>query len=434
MKSNVVVFFLMILMTNLAGQSEEELKVIQFHQEIYNGLLDEFNTPNYLYPIVRSDSLIQVCENTMFESLAMQSLAWYYSYVGEYKKSLELFSNTLSPIALSTKGVIPVEKYKPVNAKEYIADCAKDYNYVLINEAHHKPLHRVFASSLLDTLSGIGFNVLAAETIGLEDTIVNTTKIPDENLGGLTMEPNYSNLIRVAVHSGYHLLPYDYNSDFDFVKRDSVAALRIVDFKKNHKGKVLIYCGFEHIDETQKSLAYWVQHFTGEEVLTINQTRYCEEAAPKFESPYFQMATALNAEEKSPYVLKRGKTLFKEFSTSDLFVFHPRTDYRSGRESWLTDYELASKRRVVNLPDSIMENISSLSILQVFHKLEYPIGIPIDQILLTKNDHEGKAVVIPEGEFVLTIEDADRNSILKANLVYTLAEGLTLHKVEDSDD
>lgn len=417
----------MISLNQLMGQSVEELEIIEYHQKVYNGLLDEKTTPNYLYPISKSDSLINKCAGTQFESLAMQSLSWYFSYVGEYRKALKLYSNTLSPQGLETPKFQNVKKYAAKNAIKEIIEASDQYDYILINEAHHKPQHRIFTLSLLQELKKSGYTTLAIEGIGLQDTIVNYSKIPDENIGGLVMEPNYANLIRGAIKLGYKILPYDYDSDFSFSLRDSIGAKRILENNKKEAGKTLIHCGYEHIDKDQKSLAYWLSKFTGKAVFTVNQTLYSEEIERKFESPYFQMATDYH-QVRYPFVLKQKSKYFKEDNKSDLYVFHPRSRYEFERPVWLLEYGLWNKRYLVELPEQLIEEIDELSIVQVFIKQEYDIGIPIDQYLIKPGHPKPRAIFLSKGEYVLRIENVRREILLEANVEYDESNGIEIRK------
>lgn len=416
---NLIPILLFLIPLILIGQNKTELEIIEYHQKIYNGLLDDKPTPNYLFPIVRADSLLKKCSGTQFESLANQSLSWYFSYVGEYKKALELDSKDAETREISAIELIDLTKYKPDNAKKKIVASAKNFDYILINEAHHKPQHRVFANSLLDDLMKQGYKTLAIEGIGLDDKIVNTTKIPTENIGGLTMEPNYANLIRDALALGYEILPYDYDDVFDFEKRDSIGALRIIEHRKKNPEKVIVFCGYDHVDKTQKSLAYWLELNTNKKVLSVNQTRYSEEFEKKYESPYYQMATDLH-NQKTPFVLNRKKQYFKENDGSDFFVFHPRVNYKNSVASWLIDYD--NKKTLVKLPKEIFNKIDEFSLVQVFLKNEFEIGIPIYQFLYTQ-ETEIK-VVIPNGDFVLKVENKERRELIRIDFKYDLENGL----------
>ena len=378
--------------------------------------MDDQPTPNYLFPISVSDSLIAKCKGTQFESFANQGLSWYFSYVGDYAKSLELFANELEPQGLQTKTFKDLSAYKVVDAKTEIIKEAKQYEFVLINEAHHKPQHRIFTSTLLEGLKKEGFTSLAIESAGKEDTLVNKTKIPDESIGGLTMEPNYANLIRQAVKMGYNLIPYDYESDFSFEKRDSTGANRLVEYQKKSLGKVLILCGYEHIDESQKSLAYWLKTFSGKDVFTVNQTAFTEEKERNLEDPYFQMAIDYFKQNK-PFLLQRKRKPFRPDETADLFVFHPRTQYINERPSWLLNYDIPDKRFKVELEDSWRKNVYDLTIIQVFLKEEYNKGIPIDQFLVKPSEPHPLVSFLPQGEFILKVENVTRESLFKQHIL-----------------
>ena len=401
---------------SLLAQTETELEIIQLNQKIYQGLMDDQPTPNYLFPISVSDSLIAKCKGTHFESFANQALSWYFSYVGDYKKTLELYANELETQSLATLTFKDLSQYKMYDAKVEITKLAKQYDFVLINEAHHKSQHRIFTSTLLEALKKEGFTSLAVESAGKEDTLVNQTKIPDESIGGLTMEPNYANLIRQAVKMGYKLVPYDYDSDFNFEKRDSTGASRLIKHQNKTKGKTLILCGYEHIDESQRALAYWLKTFSGKEVLTINQTVFTEENERNLESPYFQMAIDY-FEANQPFVLKRKQKNFKPRESSDIFVYHPRTEYVNQRPNWLIKYDIPDKRFAIELEDSWREGVAELVLVQIFLKEEYNKGIPIDQFLVSPQDTAPLTAFLPKGKLVLRVENVKREMLFEQHLI-----------------
>jgi len=399
----------------LAAQDAAEMQIIQMNQKIYKGLLDDQDTPNYLFPINLSDSFFTATKGTQFESLANQSMAWYFSYVGEYKQAIKFYSRDLDTKSLSTSNFEDLSKYKAQSAKEVIVSEAAHYDFILINEAHHKPQHRIFTHSLLASLKDQGYNTFAVETLGKKAFSINETKIIDENLGGLALEPHYADVIRQALKLGYTILPYDYETDFEFEKRDSLGAFRLVQYKRDHPAaKVLVHCGYEHISENTKALAYWVKKFSGEDVLTINQTAFTEEYKPELESPYYQMG--VNYHKLShPFVLSKKKVFFREDEASDLFVFHPRTTYTLQRPDWQLHYKLP--QAYIEVPTEYLKSSDKLSLFQAFYSDEYAKGLPVDQFIVQPSDKEPKGFILAPGCYKIKSEDVDRNTIWEADLL-----------------
>ncbi|MFT4678766.1 MAG: hypothetical protein ACI9RU_001128 [Litorivivens sp.] len=420
-------FVVIALLTTLlsAAQDTTGIQVISLSKEIYDGVLDEALTPNYLLPIAMSDSLLNMAKGGEHQSLAEQSLSWYFSYVGEYKRALELDQNAMTPRLLNLQNFAGMNGYEPASAVAEITKAASKVDYLLINEAHHKPFHRLFTLSLLSNLKEQGYTSLAIETLAKDDISVNDSKKIDKGLGGLAIEPNYANLIRQALALGYKILPYDYNEEFEFTQRDSAAAARLLEHKVNgSKGKTIVHCGSEHVDRTQKSLVYWLEEMSKAKVLSVNQTFFCEEFSKTKESPFYQMAVT-QFKNKEPFVLKNDKEFYKEDETSDIFVFHPRTSYVDNRPDWFLRFTSPVVRYPVLIPEKILKDISELALVQVYLKGEESDGIPVDQFMIGPDIAFKQTTFVSKGNYVIQVKNIDRKLISQADLdVVSLSEAV----------
>ncbi len=411
-----VVFLACLLSVNSIAQNTPEQDVMAMSKAIHEGIFDEASTPNYLFPIALADSLLKTAKGSEMESLAEQSLSWYYSYVGEYNRALELDLNSVTPRNLNLEHFAGLGGFTAHSAVAEITKAAAKSDYVLINESHHKPFHRIFTSSLLSTLKAQGYTTLAIESIGSSSSAINESKKIDENLGGLAIEPNYANLIRLALNMGFEILPYDYSTEYQFAQRDSVSALKIIEHKANApKGKVIVHCGYEHVDKTQKSLAYWLESLSKGKVLSVNQTFFSEEHNTSKESPFYQLALK-EYKLKEPFVLKKGKDLYCENTTSDVFVFHPRTKYVDGRPDWYLRFTSPELRFPVTLPVKLLEGISDLTLVQVFTKGEEKDGLPMDQFIIGPDLAAKNTVFLPKGEFIVKASNIERKEVSSAEL------------------
>lgn len=411
-------FVVVALLTTLlsTAQDSTNTQVISLSKEIYDGVFDQANTPNYLLPITMSDSLLNVAKGGELQFMAEQSMSWYHSYVGEYKRALELDHNSITPRLLNLQNFAGVKGYQAVSAVAEVVKSASKVDYLLINEAHHKPFHRLFTLSLLSNLKEQGYTSLAIETLGKDDYAVNDSKKIDLSLGGLAIEPNYANLIRQALALGYEILPYDYNEEFEFTKRDSAAAARLLEHKANgSKGKTIVHCGYEHVDRTQKSLAYWLQEQSRSKVLSVNQTFFCEEFSKTKESPFYQMAVS-EFKNKEPFVLRNSKELYQEDETSDIFVFHPRTNYVDNRPDWFLRFTSPIIRYPVAFPEKILNDINELALVQVFFLGEESDGIPVDQFVIGPDIAPKQTTFVSKGNYVIMVKNADQKILSQANL------------------
>lgn len=94
--------------------------------------------------------------------------AWNYSFIGEYQKALEAYDQASrnNDNSISEKEVaLLLSDYKARSAAEYIIERSKNEGIIIINEAHHQPLHRVFTASLLQGLYENGFRYLGLEAL-----------------------------------------------------------------------------------------------------------------------------------------------------------------------------------------------------------------------------------------------------------------------------
>ncbi|MBX9449469.1 MAG: hypothetical protein KL787_07030 [Taibaiella sp.] len=57
------------------------------------------------------------------------------------------------------------DDHRLFNARDYIVHRSKDEEIIIINEAHHVPLHRIFTRSLLKDLYNNGYRYLGLEAL-----------------------------------------------------------------------------------------------------------------------------------------------------------------------------------------------------------------------------------------------------------------------------
>lgn len=71
--------------------------------------------------------------------------AWQYSFIGEYRKALQAFDQTYGELsAVANQESVQYKKATFMPAAEYIIKRSSKERIIIINEAHHQPLHRVF--------------------------------------------------------------------------------------------------------------------------------------------------------------------------------------------------------------------------------------------------------------------------------------------------
>jgi hypothetical protein len=340
--------------------------------------------------------------------------AYHFSYIGEYKQALAYFDK-----GASTRWVYPPKDslhlgaFKPVPAREYILVRARKAQIVIINEAHHNPLHRVFTASLLEGLYQAGFRYLGAETLGHADPELNRRKYPTGQTGYYTQEPQYGNLIREALALGFTLFPYE--SGGPTPKEREIGQARNIQkiLQRDPKARIFIHCGYSHAREAplggnwEKAMAGRVKAFTGIDPFTIDQERWTEKSDPAKENPTYRM---LPIKQSSVLVDQQGEA-FAAFpnttALTDIRVAHPRTTYRYGRPEWLLR---DGKAKPCFLPKEQLT--LGFPVLVLAYKatepaegrLASPPAIPVDVIEL-KAAGEGKALIMPPGLYQLVVRN-----------------------------
>ena len=224
-----------------------------------------------------------------------------------------------------------LEKFDWLNAIDYISKTAKKFNVTLINEAHNDPKHRAFTESLLTSMKDSGYTHLALEGITYDSIIeksINSNAPITFDFGFYLIDPGYSNLIKKARNLGYEIISYDKMGK----KREVTGAKNILN-KLGHDDKVLIHCGYDHINEdtTNKSLriAAEIKNILKEDVFTINQTFFNEYSRSNINDNLNHYLDSI-AEPTIFYSFK----IYTYESKYDEYVFHPKTRKRAQRAEW----------------------------------------------------------------------------------------------------
>lgn len=282
--------------------------------------------------------------------------------------------------------------YHLVDAVEYILKQSQSEQVVIINEAHHKPKHRVFTRSLLQGLYDQGFRHLGLEALSnimVSDSSLNERKVPHFSTGYYIMESQFGNLVREALDIGYTLFPYE--GEGNGKPREINQAKNITAFMEKHPGeKILIHCGYQHAQEGaikgwEKAMAGRLMEYTGINPLTINQTIYDNRYDTSYMSPLHQRLNLT----KPMVLLDSNEMSFlgtSDTSGFDIVVFHEKNRKTHGRNTWL---QYSGNQWVkISLEDLKMD--------KPYFILAYPEGndvskaIPVDMLELepkTKNCH-----------------------------------------------
>lgn len=350
----------------------------------------------------------------------LQRLGTQRSFVGDHRGAMAAFDElTLSRPASSASAddFARLAKAQEEDAISAIIREADKHRVVILNEAHHVPLHRAFAMRLARELRRIGYDWLACETF--EKTPFNKGYLALSD-GYYSREPAFGNFLRDAKADGWQLVqyePFDQDSggsmSEQIERRESGEARNLVAriFSLHPDAKVFIYVGYGHLREKPRVgdgsgvalMAAQLSHLTGLDPLTIDQTTMMEHTNSAAEHPLY--AAALRQRPGIPFVLRApddGYEVFGSYrSAIDMQVVHPRygVDAHSGRPAWLrTLAGFTATEPPISEPDAITP----------YFVYAYPQGqpddaVPADVVQLTPGAPVPK-LMLPEGQFRFLIQ------------------------------
>jgi len=342
-----------------------------------------------------------------------------FSFIGAYEQALTTYELDQSirkdagekETELNAEEKIRFQSYQPVNAVGGITKLAKDKRIVILNEAHHKPLHRVFAESLLDSLYGLGFRYLGLESLTPHfedslalgyDTLLNKRGYPlnSRTTGAYTREPQFAYFIRSAIAKGFYVFGYE-ATPFQKEEREVNEARNVLKIiKKDPAARILLFCGYAHLTEaiTQDRLknygktqwmASYIKAFSGIDPLTINQEMLTERRIfPN--SAYYDL---IKSAHPAILVNDEGKVFNGEEGTDkyDVLIYHPPTRYVHGRPDWL--YRGGQFKPF--FLNELHLAISGACLAKAWYKGESSLAVPADIIEVDAGAQKATLVLLP---------------------------------------
>lgn len=346
-------------------------------------------------------------------NIQKDTLAWkyqmgatHYSISEYYKKALETWDKNGSAIRkISKEDSLYFNSFKQKDAKDYILNRSKDEKIIIINEAHHNNMHRVFTTSLLQGLYDNGYRFFGLEA--LADSSINDRKFPVMGSGFYVAEPQMANLLNEALKIGFVLFEYEAAEGKNGKEREIEEAANIAQLvKKNPDSKFLIHCGFDHVIEGTPNNKNWGKAMAGRlkdettiDPFTIDQVAYTEKGDIKFTSPYVLMANP----KKSVIMVNDNGKLFNGSETNDQTdcrIIHPITQYVNNRPDWLL---LDGQRKTYTIPKSKITEYPVLVL--AYRKNEYDKnGVPADVIEIVNKETKTN-LVLDKGIYKIIIKD-----------------------------
>lgn len=286
-------------------------------------------------------------------------------------------------------------------ARDYIIEHIGNSKVVILNEQHYYAPNRIFTTSLLEDLKKLGFNYFGCEGITYTN-ILNSHGYPTVNIGTYPQEPQFANMIRVALSLGYNVFGYENTSGGGREARERGQAENIANImSKDSSAKIVIHAGLAHIceDSAFQAMGYILKEFTEIDPYTINQSKMLERSVAEHEVPlYRKIANNL----MYPMALvKPSRVLTSGFSCYDAEVCLPRTHYINGRANWLYTSYLAKHQ--IELPT----NLPFPVLIKVYLKSEYDkspaIAVPVDAIEVSNKQKTIDIFVPFKGDYLVQI-------------------------------
>lgn len=339
--------------------------------------------PLHIYPMSKE------IETGLAEGkMRITKAAQYLSYIGEYQTAasvphevdLEWGFDTLRE---ADKAYF--KQFKPKPAAQAIVERAAQEQITIVNEAHHKPAHRVLTRSLLAGLYEKGYRYFGLEALSncayvpaeyCDDQLNERGYAYNSPLSGTYItEPQMGNLIRDALAIGFTLFAYEKFGD----QREQHQAHYITEvLRKDPKAKILIQCGWYHLLEAPNRDKTWMaahlRDSTGIDPFTIYQDILVERPSGK-ESPFYSM---MNFDQPMVFVNDKGHFYngFEDFDLFDALIYHPRSTYERNRPNWLIEY---GDNELYNVPAAFI-TVGYPCLIKAFKADEPDSAVPVDII------------------------------------------------------
>lgn len=339
-------------------------------------------------------------------NLRVSRAAQYYSYIGAFERALRVPNEV--PLEWGFDTLTQADKshfagFQPQPALEALLQKAELTQVLILNEAHHKPQHRVFTRSLLKGLFERGYRYFGLEALtncagGFCDSTLNERgyALNSPITGTYVTEPQMGNLIREAIAAGFEVFPYEqFSRDRELDQARNISA-----FMKAHPdGKVLLHCGWYHLLEEENQgytyMAAHLQELTGIDPLTVYQDILVERHCTP-ESPFYDMVG--HYDKPTVFIDQKGRLYngHDGFEHFDALLYHPRTTYQRNRPSWLTRLPAHRLVEVDNI------GIGFPVLVKAYRSEEPPEAVPVD-IIEKAAAWDPTALVLPPGAYRLVM-------------------------------
>ena len=351
----------------------------------------------------------------------LQEVAMLQAFVGDSAGALNTFDSSGirmagQPVA-RPPGAAPLTASVAVDAIAAIVSEARTRQIVILNEAHHVPMHRAFAMALARELKKIGYTYLACETFSPEP--LGRGYIA-QGSGHYLNEPVFANFLREAQKDNWKFVPYEnerVDPSLPFADQIRLRELGQVNnlqkrvLAKDPNAKIFMYVGYSHAAEQPEAgskdgipwMAAYLKQRTGIDPLTIDQTTMMAHEQPVAHAWYADLVQL--SKSGMPFVLRgaQGYDTFGQFKDRvDMQVIHPPYPIAaaSGRPAWLAALAHFEARPI---PKELWP-VSGRRVIYVRRKGGAADEVPVDAILAVAGARPVQ-VMAPPGELVFSVQD-----------------------------
>lgn len=346
---------------------------------------------------------------------AAQLVASLQAMLGDMDGAIEVFDITQPRLP---QPPIDLSQDRAEDALAAILREAATRQIVILNEAHHVPMHRAFAMRLARELRKLGFDHLACETFRRGHD--PNPGVVDQASGAYLQDPVYAEFIREAKRDGWTLVAYETEPPDMALpgperirQRERGQARNLVEqvLARRPAAKLFVYVGHGHALKTPQPIGagehvLWMagelKQLTGIDPLSVDQGSTFAHPDPAREVAGYRTALARH-DGPQPFVLRRSdgspRLLQKAPGSVDLQVIHPPQAIVDGRPAWLSSW---AQRRPMPIPQAWLP-AQGRRLIYALHKEHPADAIPAD-LVIVEAGRPAPALMLPPGEFRFEFE------------------------------
>jgi hypothetical protein len=351
----------------------------------------------------------------------LQQLGMQRAFAGDTEGAIAAVDAQSLPMSAPPPDVLAaLAGARAEDAVDAIVAQARTRRVVILNEAHHVPMHRAFAMRLAAALRKIGYTYLACETFSGGDAGVPAPGQVTAATGFYTREPTFANFVNSALADGWKLVPYDVITPpqpgqdwMDSIRaREQGEADNLVAriFAQAKDAKVFIYAGYSHAFKSVPGatgdidwMAERLRRATGLDILSVDQTEFYAHPDRAAEHPlYASLLAAFPV--AAPVVLRAPDGQYAVPGVArghvDMQVIYPRYAAHDGRPDWL---RTLAGRSPHPIPAALLPK-QGRRIIKALRVGAMKDAVPAD-VVLAEAGKPAPVLMLPPGEFRYLYEE-----------------------------